>query len=194
MRKNESRLNKIGTWIVMHHRSFWITFLHYICSGSNVLSDTQALCWDKAQAQDSVKASFLNFGEGLKNGSPKSQFVYLRERLQNTQACANTVTVNFISRFSVSSHQIVFQRRAKETCIILDRKTQIYRNPMRNPIPFEYIKIGSAGYWCTNCSVIDVSLFTFAGGAFSQCGVNGECALCVFMCTGKKKRQTGVKT
>lgn len=67
----------------------------------------------------------------------------------------------------------MIQKGAKQMCIKQDSNTQIYRNPMRNPIPFEYIKTGSAGYWCTNCSVIDVSLFTFAGGASSQRGVNG---------------------
>lgn len=46
----------------------------------------------------------------------------------------------------MSSHETMFQRGAKQMCIKLDRQAQIYRNPMRNPIPFEYIKIGSRGY------------------------------------------------
>lgn len=95
----------------------------------------------------------------------------------------------WISAFCDSIYETMFQRRAKQICIKLGSKTQIYRNSIRNPIPSEYIKIGSAGYWCTNCLVIDVPLFTFAGGVCSQCGVNGDCVCCVFMCDRERGRQ-----
>lgn len=99
------------------------------------------------------------------------------------------------STFCISSHETMFRRGAQSKCVLSETAKHKYTEiQWRNPIPFEYIKIGSAGYWCTNCSVIDVSLFTFAGGASSQCGVNGECVFCVFMCAGGKKRQAGVKT
>lgn len=116
-------------------------------------------------------------------------FVWLRERQKYTW----TTAVSWISSLHflhLLLHETI-QKAAKWTCIKTDSKTQICRDPMRNPISFENIKTGSVVYWCTNCWVIDVSLLTFAKQVSNLCGLSSVCSQCVH--EQSETRQAGWK-